>query len=89
MRTSVHSIAETILCGLFNTDGGCVIFNKYTTKVAHWIESNTKSERQYHTNYGIIEEITHHGSGYSSAICEALGVDPDSHKWIAVEERKA
>ena len=59
------------------------------TKVAHWIESNTKSERQYHTNYWIIEEITHHGSGYSSAICEALGVDPDSHKWIAVEERKA
>jgi hypothetical protein len=52
-------------------------------KVAHWIESNTKAERKYHTNYGIIEDITNHGSGYSSAICEALGVDPDAYEWRA------
>lgn len=50
-------------------------------KVAHWIESSPKRERAETPNFGIIEDITHHGSGYSSAICEALGVDPDAHKW--------
>lgn len=43
----------------------------------------TKAYRKRNKNWVAVKHMTRHGSGYSEAICKALGVDPDSYTWEA------
>ena len=45
------------------------------------IQLMPKIYRKRHVNWRIVEDMTWNGSGYSAAICEYLGIDPDGYKW--------
>ena len=49
--------------------------------IGRHIELMPKIYRKRHFNRSIVSDMTCNGSGYSAAICEYLGIDPDGYKW--------
>jgi hypothetical protein len=45
------------------------------------IQLMPQTYRKRHFNRSIVSDMTCNGSGYSAAICEYLGIDPDGYKW--------
>lgn len=43
-----------------------------------------KTYRKAYSNWVIVKHLTYHGSTYSRLICEALNIDPSSHKWEVI-----
>ena len=52
------------------------------------IELMLKVYRKRNSNWVIVKDLTHNGSGYSESICRALGVDPYGYKWEVQENDK-
>ena len=49
--------------------------------IKNHIDLMPKVHRKHYVNWVIVQNLTKHGSGYSSSICKALGVDPYGYKW--------
>ena len=57
-------------------------------QVACFLGNQSIAYRKEYCNWSIVSTLTRHGCGYSSAICEALGIDPDSHEWESPKQEK-
>lgn len=53
--------------------------------VGRHLDLMPKAYRKRNCNWVVIKNLTWHGSTYSRLICEAVGVDPSSHKWEVLE----
>lgn len=56
--------------------------------VRRHLDLMSKTYRKEHSNWVVVQNLTWHGSTYSKLICEAVNVDPSSHKWEVILNEK-